>query len=217
MPKLACLYSGRSITFWIAASSVAFCCAAPDAAKTIESSAASAKRAERGQVKNEGPRPARNDRARARRNPNDQWCAGIEPPELICPRGELLKGYVSDGVLAPVFVVEVPPFGLIDGESLRLHGPAEQVAVPALERGPAGIIGERAGRHFVVEAGHLDRLVGLEVKQREIDGASAIVARALCGIGDEDFSVLGSRIPENFGDIPGTVAVVDQQAVAVGF
>ena len=46
-----------------------------------------------------------------------------------------------------------------------------------------------------------------------VDGAATIVARTLRRIGDEDFAFLWSGIPENFGDVPGAIAIVYQQAV----
>src|SRR6266481_797031 len=87
--------------------------------------------------------------------------------------------------------------------------------MPALQRSAAGIIGEGARGHFVVGAGHLDGLAGFQIVQSEIDGAATIVARALSGIGDEDFAFRWGRLPEDLRYVPGAVRVVNQQAVAV--
>ena len=111
---------------------------------------------------------------------------------------KLLEGNIQDRVFLPVLVVEVPPFGFIDGEAFGFHGAAKQVAVPALERGAAGIVGERARRHFIVSAGHLDGLAAGEIVEREIHGAAAVVARTLRGIGDEDFAFGGEWRPRRF-------------------
>jgi len=111
--------------------------------------------------------------------------------------GESLAGMqffkldVQNGVFAPVFVIEVPPFVLVDGEAFGFHGAAKQVAMPAFERSAARIVGEGARRHFVISAGHFDGIAGSEIVEREIDGAAAIVARAFGGIGDEDFAFGG--------------------------
>src|SRR6267142_2016400 len=129
-------------------------------------------------------------------------------------RVELLEGNIQDRVLLPVLVVEMPPFGFVDGEAFGFHGAAKQITVPALERGAAGIVGERSRRHFIVGAGHLDGLAAGEIVKREIHRAPAVVARTLRGIGDEDFAFGGSSLPEDFRDVPGTIGVVDKQTVA---
>src|SRR5271163_3023453 len=126
---------------------------------------------------------------------------------------QIFKLDVQDRVFVPVFVIEVPPLMLVDGEALGFHGAAKQIAVPALERSAAGIIRERSRRHFIVRARHLDGLARGEIVEREIDSAAAIVARTLRWIGDEDFAFGRSGVPENFGDVPGTIGVMNQQAV----
>src|SRR5262249_38810674 len=100
------------------------------------------------------------------------------------PARQLLERLVADGVLAPVLVVEVPPLRLVHREALRLHRPAQQVAVPALKRRAPDVVRVRAVRHLVVAADHLDRLAGLAVVQRQIDGAAAVVPRPLLRVGD---------------------------------
>src|ERR1700676_4401564 len=110
----------------------------------------------------------------------------------------------------------MPPLVIVDGEAFGFHGPAEQIAMPALERGAAGIIGEGTWRHFVVGARHFDGLACFQIVEGEIDGAAAIVARTLRGIGYEDFAFGWRGVPENFGYVPGAIGVVNQQAVAVG-
>src|SRR5262245_17418537 len=100
----------------------------------------------------------------------------ILPPELFVRDIELFEWHVADRVLAPVLVVEVPPLRFKNGEALGFHCPAQQVAVPSLEGSAARIIGKGTRRHFVVEAGHLHGLTRFQVKQSEIDGASAVVA-----------------------------------------
>src|SRR5712664_3107471 len=55
---------------------------------------------------------------------------------------ELFEGNIQDPVFLPILVIEVPPFGLVDGEAFGLHGAAKQIAVPALERGATRIAGE---------------------------------------------------------------------------
>lgn len=86
--------------------------------------------------------------------------------------------------------------------------------MPALEGSAARIVGKRALRHFVVAAGHFDGRAGFQIIESEIHCAAAIVAGALGGIGDEDFSFRGSGVPEDFCDVPGTIAVVDEKTVA---
>ena len=44
----------------------------------------------------------------------------------------LIEGHSADSVFLPIFVIEVPPFRLVDFETLRLHCIAQQVTVPTL-------------------------------------------------------------------------------------
>src|SRR5215211_5256250 len=127
----------------------------------------------------------------------------------------LVEAEVEDGVLAPVFVVVMPPLFLVDGEALGLQRGAEQVAEAALLGGAARVVDVRALRHLVVLAGHRDLSAGLEVVEREVDGAAAVVARALRGVVDELLLVGGRDVPEEFGDRPRAVAVEDGEAVAL--
>src|SRR5208283_2095200 len=73
---------------------------------------------------------------------------------------------------------------------------------------------EGARRHFVVEAGHFNGLSGGEIVEGEIDGTAAIVPGAFGRISDEDAAFGWRGVPENFGDVPGAVGVVDEDAVA---
>jgi hypothetical protein len=86
--------------------------------------------------------------------------------------------------------------------------------MPSLKRSAAGIIGKRARRHFIIGAGHFDGFSGRQIIERQIDSAATVVARTLRGIGDENLAFGRGGIPEDFRDVPGTVGVVDQQAVA---
>src|SRR5713226_9441452 len=129
---------------------------------------------------------------------------------------QIFKLHIQDRILLPILVIEVPPLGGIDLESLFLHRLAQQSAAGSLVGGAAGVVGVGAAGHLVVSAGHLHLFAGLEVVEAEINGASAIVLGALGGIGDEYLFVVGGCFPENFRDIPRTVAVVDDQAVSVG-
>src|SRR4029077_8271995 len=111
----------------------------------------------------------------------------------------------------------MPPLVPVHGEALGLHCPAEQIAMPALQRSSAGIIRERTWGHFVVRAGHLDWLSGFLFVKGEIDGASTIVPGTLRGIGDEDFALGRRCVPEDFGYVPGTIGIVNEQGVAQRF
>lgn len=126
----------------------------------------------------------------------------------------MLEGLVADGVVAPVLVVEVPPFVFVDGEAFGFHGGAEEVAEGALAGVAAGEVGVGAFAHFVVEGGHFDGLAGFEVVEGDVGGASAIVLRAAGGVGDEVFELGRGGFPEDPGDEPGAVGVVDEDAVA---
>ena len=110
-------------------------------------------------------------------------------------RRHVLEPPVQDGVFGPVLVVEVPPLDLVDGEALVFHGPAEPLATPALERGAARVVGARPRRELVVTADHLDRLPGLQHVQGQVDGAAAVVLRALRRVGDEPPAPRGRGSP----------------------
>jgi hypothetical protein len=56
----------------------------------------------------------------------------------------------------------------------------------------------RRGKHFVVDSGHFDFATGLDIS--EIDGAAAIVAGSLGGIGDEFVLIGGRGVPEDLRD-----------------
>src|ERR1041385_721811 len=127
---------------------------------------------------------------------------------------QLLERGVPDPVALPVLVVEVPPFGRVDGEPLRLHRAPKELPEPALARGPSGIGGIGAARHLVVHPRHLDRVAALELVEGEIHGAAPVVARAGGRVGHE--LVLGRRrrVPEHLRDVPGAIRIVDEEAVA---
>lgn len=110
----------------------------------------------------------------------------------------------------------MPPFLVVDGKPFSFHGLAEEVAEPARLGGAAGITGPGSFSEFVVDGRHLDGLAGLQIVQSDIDGAAAVVARALGGVGDVVALVFRGGVPEDFGDEPGAVGVVDEESVAVG-
>src|SRR4029078_5511119 len=76
-----------------------------------------------------------------------------------------VEGDVADAVVAPVLVVEVPPFLWVHGEALWLHRLPQQLAVPTVQRGPARIFRICTVRALVVGADHLHGLAGLEIVQ----------------------------------------------------
>ena len=86
--------------------------------------------------------------------------------------------------------------------------------MPSLQGSAARKVGERARGHFVVKAGHLDGLASGQIVERQVHGAAAIMLGALLWIGDKVVIRRRSGIPENLGDIPGAIGVVDQQTVA---
>src|SRR5580704_913894 len=105
---------------------------------------------------------------------NGWTCALLGARESLAGM-QIFKLDVQNWIFAPVFVVEMPPFVLVDDKALGLHGTAEKIAMPALQRGAAGIIGKGARRHFIVSAGHFDGFARGEIVEREVDGATAVV------------------------------------------
>lgn len=93
---------------------------------------------------------------------------------------------------------------------------AEEVTEPAGFGGAAGVVGPCSFGEFVVDGGHLDGLAGLQIVQRDIDGAAAVMAGTLGGVGNVVALVFGGGIPEDFGDEPGPVGVVDEKSEAEG-
>src|SRR5262245_10252872 len=91
-------------------------------------------------------------------------------------RLDLLERQVQDRILLPILVIEMPPFGFVDGKAFGFHRSPQEIALPALWRGAAGVGGIGAIRHFVVAADHGDGLTGLTIVQRQIHRAAAIVA-----------------------------------------
>ena len=106
----------------------------------------------------------------------------------------------------------MPPLGGVDAEPLGLHRGAQQVAHAALLGGPARVVAVRPLGEVVVGAGHLDLFARLEIVEGEIDGAAAVVARALRRISDELLLVRRRDLPEELRHGPGAVAVEDQEA-----
>src|SRR5579872_1060015 len=125
--------------------------------------------------------------------------------------------YVQNRISGPVFVIEMPPFKLVNGKAFIFHGAAKQLAVPPGEGCAARIIGIRALGHLVVEPGHLDRLSGGEIVEREVHRTAAVVPRSLAGVGDENALIRRCAIPKHFGYIPRSVRIVDQQPVTHTF
>ena len=72
------------------------------------------------------------------------------------------------------------------GKALLFHGLTQQRSPCALVGGSAGVVGVGAVRHLVVATGHHDLFAGLQVVEREVDGAAAIVFGACCRVGNED-------------------------------
>src|SRR2546430_3331438 len=129
----------------------------------------------------------------------------------------LLEPDVHDGVLPPIFVVEVPPFLGIDFESLSLHGRSQGGPMLALCFRSALIISVGALRHLVIEARHGYLMSGLQVVERQIDSATTVVTGTILGIGDKNLLILGCSVPEHLGDIPRSVSIMDEQSVALCF
>src|SRR5262245_65921012 len=79
----------------------------------------------------------------------------------------------------------------------------------------AGVVWIRARRHLVVDARHRYGLAGLQVVEREIDSAAAVVSRALRGIGNELVELRRRCFPEDLRDPPRAISIVNQQAIAL--
>src|SRR6266567_3541297 len=157
MPKLACANSGRLMTFWMRSASEFSDCARawPGwSAETNRSNTAKVLSVPRVLLfKRESPQeiPAAPLMLMHRAG------AGIQT--------KLFERNIQNRIFLPIFVVEVPPLGFIHREAFGFHRPAKQVAMPALQRSPARIVGKRARRHFIVSAGHLDGLSASQVIQ----------------------------------------------------
>src|SRR5689334_17301386 len=85
--------------------------------------------------------------------------------------------------------------------------------MPALKRRAARIIRVSTVRGFVVRAHHLDRLSCFQVVKTEIDGSTTIVTRAFRRIRYEYLLVVGRCVPKDFGDVPRSITIMDQQAI----
>src|SRR5687768_2943459 len=121
--------------------------------------------------------------------------------------GDGAEGNVEDRVGLPVREIEVPPLVRFDGEALAFHCPAKNVAKTPRLGAAAGKARVGAWRHFVVSARHLDLASRREIVEREVHGASAIVLRALRGIGNEFTLVRWRHVPEQLRHPPGAIAV----------
>src|SRR6266852_4397606 len=103
---------------------------------------------------------------------------------LRCSSTQLFEREIQNRVSTPILVIEVPPFELVDLKTLRFHGMAQQVAMPALNCCSAGIKRIRPLGHFIIDARHLDRFARFQIIESQIHRAAAIVARALLRIGN---------------------------------
>jgi len=138
------------------------------------------------------------------------------PARTATIRGKLLadhlfERHVSDPVLLPVLEIEVPPFVFVNRESFSFHGAAEQLTVPTLAGRSARVARKRTWREFVVAGHHLYRFTSLQIVQRQIHDAAAIVARPIGRVGNKVLHVARRRIPEHFRHVPRSVGIVDQQ------
>src|SRR2546428_3932681 len=77
--------------------------------------------------------------AQAKRKPKRQsipskrsWGYKDNPAHWLLSGRQILKRHVQNRVFSPIFVIKVPPFGLVHRKSFLPHRPAQQVAVPAL-------------------------------------------------------------------------------------
>src|SRR5580704_11721203 len=111
---------------------------------------------------------------------------------------DLLERNVLDGVARPVVVIEVPPLGFENREALLLHSRAEHLPMGALLGCSPRVLGIRALRHFVINAGHGYLPADGQSVERNIDGAAAIVPRPLGGIGHELMLIGRCGVPEDF-------------------
>lgn len=109
----------------------------------------------------------------------------------------------------------MPPFLRQRLEAFRHHRVPQDLPGGAFSGGAAVVVGIGAAGHLVVAAGHGHRLARMEIIQRQIDRAAPVVTGAGGGIADELVLVGRCRIPEQFGHIPGSVAVKDHQTVAL--
>src|SRR2546425_9753236 len=73
----------------------------------------------------------------------------------------------------------------------------------------------RALGHLVILARHFHFLAALQIKQREINGATAIVSRSLLGIGYEDLLVFRRCVPKDFRHIPRPITIVNDETVTL--
>src|SRR6266852_4096626 len=83
-------------------------------------------------------------------------------PNLLFAELQFLERHIQHRVRVLILVIEMPPFVLVHRETFGLHGPAKQVAMPALQRSSAGIVWERTRGHLVVGAGHFDGLAAFQ-------------------------------------------------------
>src|ERR1700722_8953950 len=76
---------------------------------------------------------------------------------------EILKLQIKDWILFPILIVEVPPLGGINLETLFLHGFAQQAAASALVVRAACVVSIRTLGHLVVAARHLHFFTCLQI------------------------------------------------------
>src|SRR5882672_1488658 len=87
--------------------------------------------------------------------------------------------------------------------------------MPSLQRGASRIIRISPGSGLVIRADHLHRLLRFQIIERQVNGATAVMTRPLGRVGDENLLVVRRGVPENFGDVPGTISIMDEQTVTL--
>jgi hypothetical protein len=103
----------------------------------------------------------------------------------------------------------------MDEEAFPLHRGAQPLAIRARFGRATRVRGTSAIREVVELARHRDRLAGRAIEERHVDGATAIVARAAGGVGDE-LAALGRRdVPERLRDAPRPIRVEDHEPEAL--
>src|SRR6185437_6168497 len=95
-------------------------------------------------------------------------------PTSVC-LSQIFKSDVHDGVVLPIFVIEVPPLLWVHREPFCLHRVPQDGATLTFLGCPAWVIRVSTWRHFVIAAGHLHRTSGLQVIQGQIHRAAPVV------------------------------------------
>src|SRR5438132_11948091 len=70
--------------------------------------------------------------------------------------------------------------------------------------------------HLVISTRHLDGAARGAIEKCQVDSATAVVPRPVCGIGDVLMLVRRRGVLEDLRDVPGAIRVVDQQAITFG-